>query len=927
MRIHLLRSTKYLSSLFSYGAACGALLAMPALTSGQTFLQTSGSHAWNLDDNWGQPYPNAAGVAATIPVPTGSLEINLGEPITIGSLTIQKAVTDAFNTTLTGGSLTLDGANTIANQFSSVGTGLSVIASPITLTNGVTISQLDNDSFVLNGPVSGNGGISTQRDTNGTGAVVLGADNSYSGNTVVTGNGNQNYSLLILNSPNALPGGTGTTGGTSNLTLASAAILGLGSTDFTRSLGTGPDQFQFVTSANSGFAAYGGTRAVNIGGANAPITWGAAGISTLVLGHDTATGTVEFQNPINFGTDTNTRTIRTLDGTALIDARLTQPLSSSGTGSLTKAGGGTLALAAENTYSGNTIVSGGVLLLEHALALPATSNLDLRTTGVLGLGVGDFAANLGTGPGQVNFGSGNGGFAAYGADRTVTLNEGAVLAFGVGGFVPTTANLVLSHESANATLILTNGLQNVGGVVNVAARNGSAAIDARLTGTVSSGAFWKGQTGTLDLAVANTYEGTTTINEGVLLLSNENSIPGGTRGGNQANIALVGNGATVGLGVDDFTSPIGTGAGQVSFGLDRNVGFAAYGADRIVNIGGNSEQLVWGSGAGFDIANFLLSAVGATHNVIVENPIDLNGATRTVNARSGSAVVDGELRSVVSGVGGALNKIGNGTLALTAANTYDGGTTVADGRLVANNTSGSAVGTGDVTVANDATLGGIGFIGTAEDASNVVVQTGGRIAPGSDVGTLTVNGDVSFATGSIFGVEFNGDTLGTFDQLVVNGIATLAGELRLNLVTGYLPAVGTTFEILSSTSPLVGKFDTVVLPTSSPTIGFEVSYTATSLLVEVVGVDAIPGDYNGDGTVNLADYTVWRDNLGQTGVDLPSDGDGNEIVDAGDYQVWKDNFGFSLGNASVATQSVPEPSSLLVAIMGISVAGYFIRRR
>src|SRR5690606_20256215 len=116
------------------------------------------------------------------------------------------------------------------------------------------------------------------------GAVVLGGDNSYSGNTTVTGNGGQNYSLLLLNSPNALPGGIGATGGTSNLTLSSAAILGLGSTDFTRSLGTGPDQFQFVSAANSGFAAYGGTRAVNIGGEGASITWGAAGLGTLVLG-------------------------------------------------------------------------------------------------------------------------------------------------------------------------------------------------------------------------------------------------------------------------------------------------------------------------------------------------------------------------------------------------------------------------------------------------------------------------------------------------------------------------------------------------------------------------------------------------------------------------------------------------------------------
>lgn len=925
---HFIKSVHSFSSLLSHGTAFGLLIALPTCSLGQTFLQTSGSHAWSSDENWGQTYPNAAGTAVTIPVPTGNLELTLSESITIGSLTIQKAITDAFSTTLTGGSLTLDGANTISNEFSSVGTGLSVIASPIALTNGVTITQKDNDSLVLSGAVTGIGGITINRDTNGTGAIVLAADNFYDGGTIVQGNSNQNYALLVLNSPSALPGGTATTGGTSNLTLTSAAILGLGSTDFTRSLGTGPEQFQFVSAANSGFAAYGGTRAVNIGGAGSSITWGAAGLGTLVLSHDTATGTVEFQNPINLGTGTPNRTIRTLDGSAAIDARLTQTISSSSAnGSLTKAGGGTLALAAANTYTGNTTVSGGVLLLEHVNALPSTTTLSLEGTGVLGLGAADFSANLGTASGQINFSGGNAGFAAYGANRTVTLNEGAVLTYGVGGFVSSGSNLILGHDSANATLIFTNPLENVDGVVNVAVRDGSAAIDARLLGAISGNGFFKGQTGTLELPVANTYTGPTTINDGVLLLTNENSIPGGTRGGNVANIALNGNGAVLGLGFDDLTAPIGSEAGQILLASGRNVGFAAYGADRIVNLGGNGEQLVWGGGTGFDIGTFILSEVGATHNIIVENPIDLNGASRTVTARFGSAIVDGELRGVVSGVGGALNKIGNGTLALTAANTYDGGTTISNGRLVANNTSGSAVGSGDVTVASNATLGGIGFIGTEEDASNVIVATGGRIAPGSDVGTLTVFGDVSFATGAVFGLEFTGDSLGSFDQLVVNGVVTLAGELRLNLLNGYVPVAGTSFEVLSSTSELVGEFDTVVVPALGPYLAWDVSYAESSLLVSIIETDVIPGDYNRDGAVNLADYTIWRDNLGQTGVDLPGDGDGNELVDEDDYQIWKSHFGATIGSETSISQTVPEPSGLLVTLLAFPIAVCVMRRR
>ena len=69
------------------------------------------------------------------------------------------------------------------------------------------------------------------------------------------------------------------------------------------------------------------------------------------------------------------------------------------------------------------------------------------------------------------------------------------------------------------------------------------------------------------------------------------------------------------------------------------------------------------------------------------------------------------------------------------------------------------------------------------------------------------------------------------------------------------------------------------------------------------------GDYNQDGLVDLADYTVWRNTLGQT-VDpyFAADGNGNGVIDVGDYEVWKDRFGN--GTTSLAAASVPEPSAL-----------------
>ncbi len=62
----------------------------------------------------------------------------------------------------------------------------------------------------------------------------------------------------------------------------------------------------------------------------------------------------------------------------------------------------------------------------------------------------------------------------------------------------------------------------------------------------------------------------------------------------------------------------------------------------------------------------------------------------------------------------------------------------------------------------------------------------------------------------------------------------------------------------------------------------------------------ILGDYNGDGSVDAADYTVWRNDEGST-TRLVADGDGSGKVDANDYEVWKNHYGNGVGpNLSAA---------------------------
>lgn len=70
-----------------------------------------------------------------------------------------------------------------------------------------------------------------------------------------------------------------------------------------------------------------------------------------------------------------------------------------------------------------------------------------------------------------------------------------------------------------------------------------------------------------------------------------------------------------------------------------------------------------------------------------------------------------------------------------------------------------------------------------------------------------------------------------------------------------------------------------------------------------------PGDFNIDGTVNLADYTVWRDNLGGDSAALNGNGAGDATVTVADYDLWKENFGSTGGGAggwdSLAERDTP----------------------
>jgi hypothetical protein len=80
---------------------------------------------------------------------------------------------------------------------------------------------------------------------------------------------------------------------------------------------------------------------------------------------------------------------------------------------------------------------------------------------------------------------------------------------------------------------------------------------------------------------------------------------------------------------------------------------------------------------------------------------------------------------------------------------------------------------------------------------------------------------------------------------------------------------------------------------------------------------ALAGDFNGDGSVDAGDYTVWRDHLGESDeFNLNGSGDGINGVDIGDYVLWKTKFGtWSDANSSAAPSMVPEASSLVLLVL------------
>jgi fibronectin-binding autotransporter adhesin len=255
---------------------------------------------------------------------------------------------------------------------------------------------------------------------------------------------------------------------------------------------------------------------------------------------------------------------------------------------------------------------------------------------------------------------------------------------------------------------------------------------------------------------------------------------------------------------------------------------------------GDTSDLVIGmavSGPGI-AANTTITGITNSTTITVNNAAtdsNTDSLTFTAIARAltlgGTNAGDNTLRPNIGNGAAAtsLVKNGDGRWILTGNNAYTGTTTVNGGTLLVN---GVHSGNGAVTVATAGTLGGTGSI-----TGNIAVN--GTLAPGVNAGALNVTGNVTFNAGSTALIQIGGTGAGQFDELILSGALTAGGAFDVDLINGFNPSIGNSFDVLDFGSAS-GTF-TLALPA----LGAGMAWNTTALLTTgtisiVAGSTAIP---------------------------------------------------------------------------------------
>jgi hypothetical protein len=179
-------------------------------------------------------------------------------------------------------------------------------------------------------------------------------------------------------------------------------------------------------------------------------------------------------------------------------------------------------------------------------------------------------------------------------------------------------------------------------------------------------------------------------------------------------------------------------------------------------------------------------------------------------------------------------------------------------------------------------------------------------------------------------IEIGGPDNDQSDHVVVNGLARLGETLKVSLADFgegiYSPQLGEVFGFLVSAGT-DGMFDHYDFPDLAPGLKWSIAPgDATTFRAVVAATTILAGDYNNDGTVDAADYVVWRKNEGTDNV-LPNNPLGGTIG-ATRYDQWRTHFGQTTGGASVTAglPVVPEPATTVLRLIG-ATALMSVRKR
>jgi autotransporter-associated beta strand protein/probable HAF family extracellular repeat protein len=433
---------------------------------------------------------------------------------------------------------------------------------------------------------------------------------------------------------------------------------------------------------------------------------------------------------------------------------------------LTKAGGGTLALQAANTYSGGTTLSAGTLQIGNNAAL-GSGDLTMAVGTTLSFSNGDHSvANniIISGDPIFNVASGTQTVTGIISDATGPAPAGIVEKQGVGRLVLSGANTY-----SGGTILQAGTLQaGIDSVFNV--------VGDPASGIVSSAIG----TGTL------TFDGGTLQAGGNFTLANAAQInsTGGTIDSNGSTLTYTGNVSNAPANVGGLTINDNTGTGVVILaGANTYSGGTTISAGvlRVTNSDpGNSSSV----GTGTVKLNGGTFQAGA-NNLDFSNTFEINTSGGKIDTGVNTLTISGTIQNG-NGTTGILTKNGAGNLILTGANTYTGGTAINAGTVTVGNDS--ALGTGDVSMAAGTTLG-FANTGNFTLANNFIIS-GDPIFTTPTGTTQTITGIISDAAlpAPAGIVEVNGGgTLALQGANTYSGGTTISGSGTTVVVSNSTP--------------------------------------------------------------------------------------------------------------------------------------------